>query len=185
MKTGVLGILLMTLSMLGCGELPSDGESLVVGKDNAVTISNTGNAAASPLPDESSVVCGARNCVAMCATCFYPACLRQGRSLAECEELLDACNESCTCRGCAQVTDVRHKSGVISSVGDATSAAHRSEGESISSVCVNDCYDNECPITNCGLECEGLMGSVKASCLKRCAKENQKCWAYCDAKCSP
>lgn len=137
----------MTLSMLGCGELPSDGESLVVGKDNAVTIRvirGMPQRARSPMNRPWFV--GARNCVAMCATCFYPACLRQGRSLAECEELRDACNESCTCRGCAQVTDVRHKSGVISSVGDATSAAHRSEGESISSVCVNNCYDNNVPL---------------------------------------
>jgi len=188
MKTRVLGILLMTLSMLGCGELPSGGES-VVGKDNAVTISNAKNAAASLLSEESakeeSLRCGPRNCVAMCVTCLFDACLRSGDSVAECEAEREDCIQSCSCRGCAQVTDVRHKSGVISSVGNATSPSHRSEGESNSSACIDYCYEYECTIRDCGFDCRWATGSAKASCIKRCAKENQKCWDYCDTKCGP
>jgi len=39
--------------------------------------------------------CGARNCVAMCVTCFYDACRAAGGSCADCKRDMEFCKDEC------------------------------------------------------------------------------------------
>jgi hypothetical protein len=39
--------------------------------------------------------CGPRNCVAMCATCFYDFCRGSGGSCSSCKAQMEACKDEC------------------------------------------------------------------------------------------
>ena len=44
--------------------------------------------------------CGARNCVAMCVTCFYDVCRASGGSCADCKQEMELCKDECGEREC-------------------------------------------------------------------------------------
>ena len=44
--------------------------------------------------------CGARNCVAMCVTCFYDVCRASGGSCADCKREMELCKDDCGEREC-------------------------------------------------------------------------------------
>jgi hypothetical protein len=44
--------------------------------------------------------CGARNCVAMCVTCFYDVCRAAGGSCVDCKQEMEICKDECGEREC-------------------------------------------------------------------------------------
>ena len=45
--------------------------------------------------DSAAPRCGPRNCIAMCVTCFYDLCLKNGGSIKECSKEMESCKEDC------------------------------------------------------------------------------------------
>jgi hypothetical protein len=92
-------VIVTAASCYGGAEAPSTTDSVDPSFESVAPIEGE-TASAAACGYKTPPRCGARNCVAMCVTCFYDVCRAAGGSCVDCKREMELCKDECGEREC-------------------------------------------------------------------------------------